>query len=373
MKKRTVLAVLLIFGFVAYCGVISLSDTLTVIPLLDTPRNRAYYEALLSAIDNGESSVKVLMATAEFYPDYPQGLQRRIYGALDRAADRGVDVSIILDASEWSEEITAENRETASHLRELGLDVKFDDPEVTTHAKLVVVDESVTLLGSSNWNYPTYADTYQSDLMIRSRKVGEYYADFFDSLWRGEPFSEIALPDLKNGRAVAPLVSFGESRTYFTAAKQLLGGAKESIGLVLFKLTQYPRFPDSLSNQLLDEVVEAVKRGVEVRIVLDVNTWSEKSNEENRKTALWLLGQGVESVRFDSLEHTTHSKLLVVDGKTVLTGSTNWSYYSLARNTEVDILVKDSPRVAEVYRSHFEDLWAKAKTPTREELSGQLW
>lgn len=319
-----------------------------------------------------EESIRVMMSTAENYPKHPKGIQSELFDALGSAVDRGVIVRVLLDESDFSSSITETNKTTAEVLRDRGLRVKLDDPEVTTHAKLIVIDERVTIVGSSNWNYPSYTDTYQSNVELASGKVGGFYSRVFDAIWTGESLAKIKLPELFGGKAVVPLISAGDNRSYFSVAKEMIEGAQESINLVLFKITRYPEFRDSKSNKLLKALVQANERGVELRIVLDVNTWSDDVNRSNRETALWLLGQGVEKVSFDSLNSTTHSKVLIVDGDSVLLGSTNWSYYSLSKNLEADILIQDAPEVGRAYRRYFAELWKKADVPSREELSGNL-
>ena len=359
------LALVLILAFYVTC-----TAEVTVTPLLDTPNNRIYYDKLLNSFRNAESSISVMMATADYYPEYPDGLQSRLYDSLIRADKRGVEVRVILDESDWSEEVTKTNRKTAEYLRDRGLAVRFDDPKVTTHAKTVIVDEEVVFLGSSNWNYPTYAETYQTNVKLVSKKVGRFYGRFFDAVWRGKIPSRVNVPELVSGKTIVPLVSTEESRAYFRIAKELIREAEESIDLVVFKITRYGSFGRSKSNLLTEELVKARERGVEIRVVLDVNTWSEKINQSNRETALWLLGQGVRSVKLDSREVTTHSKALIVDGKSVLVGSSNWSYYSLAKNVEIDLVINDVPSVAEAFEVYFEEIWQRADIPSREELSG---
>lgn len=363
------LSVLIALGLVVSSLVAKPAEVM-VTPLLDTPNNRTYYDELLDSVEEAESSISVLMATANYYPEYPDGLQNRLYDALVDAKDRGVKIRIVLDKSDWSEEITKTNRETARYLRDRGLRVKFDDPGITTHAKTVIVDEEEVLLGSSNWNFPTYTETYQANLKLVSGEVGRFYGRFFDAVWRGETPEHLRLPEISEGKAIVPLVSTKKSRAYFEAARQLIKDAEKSIELVLFKITRYSSFGESKSNLLTEELVKARNRGVEVRIVLDVNTWSEEINQSNRETALWLLGKGVKEVKFDSPEVTTHSKVLIVDGESVLVGSSNWSYYSLAENLETDVVIKKFPSVAEPFETYFEEVWKSAEIPTREELSG---
>lgn len=368
IRRFTVLSLCLVLSL----SLISLSDEVTVTPLLDTPNNQAYYDKLMEAVRGARSSIEIMMATADHYPDYPDGLQRQLFDALVEAKERGVEVKLLLDKSNWSKDITETNKQTGTFLRNRGVKVKFDDPGVTTHAKFVVVDNEAVILGSSNWNYPTYTDTYQTNIGLSSPEVAMFYGKVFDTVWDREQLNKVRLPDYTGSPAIIPLISCGENRAYYEETKRLIAHAEKSIDLVLFKITHYPEFRDSLSNLLLKELVSAHNRGVEIRIVLDVNTWSEKINQSNRETALWLLGKGIRKVSFDSLSTTTHSKVVLVDGKSVVLGSTNWSYYSLEKNLEADVSIRNTPAVGRAYKRYFEALWEKAEIPSREKLSGEL-
>ena len=374
IKKReyrafqiTVLLLVTVFVFPHF----AFSEKLIVTPLLDTPNNRTYYNHLLESVKNAKKTVKVMMATADYYPDHPEGIQNDLYDALVKADNRGVEVRLILDKSSWSQAITKSNTRTAVYLKNRGLDVKFDDEKVTTHAKIIIIDGRIVFLGSSNWNFPTYTETYQANVKLANSEVASFYGRFFDSVWKEEKFEAINPTPYPDGKAVIPILSSGDDRTYYRFAKRLISSAEESIDLVIFKVTRYPSFKNSKSNILIRELVKAKNRGVTVRIILDVNDWSEEINQSNRETTLWLLGQGVKKVGFDSRGSTTHSKLLVVDKESVMLGSTNWSYYSLDKNVEADLFIKDNSKIAQVFEVYFDKLWRKAEIPSRDELSGE--
>lgn len=348
------------------------SGGLKITPLLDTPGNRVYYNNLIEEVRSAKDSIRVMMSTANNYPKYPNGIQNELFDSLGVAVDRGVNVRVLLDESDFAKSITETNETTAKLLRARGVKVKLDDPKVTTHAKLIVIDDRTVIVGSSNWNYPSYTETYQSNVKLTGKRVAGFYSSVFDTAWAGESFEKVNLPELSEGAGVVPLISTGENRSYYSMAKKMMGRARESIDLVVFKITRYPEFRGSKSNKLLKALVEAKQRGVDIRIILDVNSWSDDVNQSNRETALWLLGQGVRNVTFDSFTTTTHSKVLIVDGNSVLLGSTNWSYYSLSKNLEADILLKNTLEVGRAYQKYFEKLWKKTEVPSRKELSGNL-
>jgi len=166
------------------------SGGLKITPLLDTPDNRVYYNNLIEEVKSAEDSIRVMMATADSYPKYPDGIQNKLFDALGASADRGVEVRVLLDESDFAKSITETNETTAKLLRARGVKVKLDNPKVTTHAKLIVIDEQVTIIGSSNWNYPSYTDTYQSDVKLIDKKIAEFYANVFDVFWSGKAWKK---------------------------------------------------------------------------------------------------------------------------------------------------------------------------------------
>ncbi len=100
-----------------------------------------------------------------------------------------------------------------------------------------------------------------------------------------------------------------------------------------------PKGSGSRARRLLDALVEAKGRGVEVRVVLDRNAvWIEKRNK-NAVAYRYLQERGV-TVFYDDENKLTHAKALVIDGKTVILGSTNWSEGALTRNAEANLLVR---------------------------------
>jgi phosphatidylserine/phosphatidylglycerophosphate/cardiolipin synthase-like enzyme len=107
-------------------------------------------------------------------------------------------------------------------------------------------------------------------------------------------------------------------------------------------------------------LVDAVGRGLDVRVVLDDCAFYPDSQRANLEAALMLHFQGV-PVRLDAPDVTTHAKLLIVDGASVLLGSTNWNYYSLEKNVEAGIALLGAPDVAAPFEAFFESLWASGR------------
>lgn len=334
-------------------------DTCCLTPLIDTPNNRIYWETAKETIEKATEEIQLMVATAEVYPDYPAGLQRKLYEALQGAQERGVKVKVILDTSSWSEHITETNRKSAEFLEDLGIRVRYDDPEVTTHSKVLIVDGDTLLLGSSNWNYPTYAETYQVNIKVQCPQVTSTYSQLFETLWKGgrvEFSHNASLPPDEEKTVLVPLISTGEIRQYYQTVKSLIAEAEESLYVIMYRMGYYPNFEEGESNELLQKLIDAGRRGVAVKVILEKSDWSESVNELNEKTAWWLTMHNI-PVRFDDPSVDTHMKIVVADGESVILGSTNWSYYSLVKNNETDLLIHNQPQLARVFESFFKKYW----------------
>ena len=148
-------------------------------------------------------------------------------------------------------------------------------------------------------------------------------------------------------------------REYFPAVHSLLKKAKSSIYLIMHQIRYYDNHPESPSNLFCKDLIAAAKRGVDVKVIIeqsDLEMFSD-SSKKNRDVGYRLARGGV-TVYFDPSETTTHCKLLIVDKKYTVIGSTNWSYYALDKNYESSILI-ESEKTANYFIEYFEKLRKK--------------
>jgi phosphatidylserine/phosphatidylglycerophosphate/cardiolipin synthase-like enzyme len=126
---------------------------------------------------------------------------------------------------------------------------------------------------------------------------------------------------------------------YLQIAKKMIQEAKASIHVMMFEMGYYDRYPNTPSNLLIKELIEARKRGVKVEVILEVREGADRTAERNRNTGKILSKGGVEVI-YDPLSKTTHAKVMIVDSLLTLLGSTNWTYYALTNNHEVSALIR---------------------------------
>jgi len=139
---------------------------------------------------------------------------------------------------------------------------------------------------------------------------------------------------------------------YVEVAKKLIREAKTAIQVMMFEMGYYEEHKNTPSNLLIRELIEARKRGVKVEVVLEVREGEDRTTKRNRHTGRVLSDGGVEVI-YDSVSRTTHAKLMMVDGKLTLLGSTNWTYYALSNNHEVAVLIR-SKEVAKELKDYFQ-------------------
>jgi phosphatidylserine/phosphatidylglycerophosphate/cardiolipin synthase-like enzyme len=162
---------------------------------------------------------------------------------------------------------------------------------------------------------------------------------------------------------------------YFQAAQKMIRESKEAVQVVMFEMGYYDEHPNTPSNLLVRELIEARKRGVKVEVILDVREGEDRTTKRNRRAGKVLSDGGVEVI-YDSLSKTTHAKMMIVDRRAVLVGSTNWTYYALTNNHEVAVLVR-SKEVANEMADYFSRVKAtgtasnpKSQAPNPKHLPG---
>lgn len=128
-------------------------------------------------------------------------------------------------------------------------------------------------------------------------------------------------------------------RSYEPAIIELLDNAKESIIISMYVISADPA-PIKL---LLGDLEEALDRGVTVEIYL--NTQFKTSNTAKITAPLKSLKQKGAKIYLASSLHMLHDKLIIIDRRYVVEGSTNWSVSALKDNYESATII-DSPGLA---------------------------
>jgi cardiolipin synthase len=144
-------------------------------------------------------------------------------------------------------------------------------------------------------------------------------------------------------------------RDYFQTVLKCFKEAQSSIKVMLFEASYYEKYPKSPTNVLIQELVAAHKRGVAVKVILERRDERHRASVSNEKTGTILFREGVDVV-YDPATITTHTKLLIVDGKISVVGSTNWTYSALEKNHEVSVLIHSS-EVAQRLQDYFQTIW----------------
>ena len=125
----------------------------------------------------------------------------------------------------------------------------------------------------------------------------------------------------------------------------LLVGARHSLDISVFTISD---------DRLADAILLAHKRGVITRLITDDNKARDQGSD-----IFYLIDQGV-PVRMDSSENHMHHKFAIIDRKTLVNGSFNWTRSATEYNQE-NILVTDETKLVSAYLAEFEQLWLQFK------------
>ncbi|MDD3803302.1 MAG: phospholipase D-like domain-containing protein [bacterium] len=144
--------------------------------------NRDYVPTLVELIKSATKSVHAIIYQTGYYPDYPDGEPTYLQDALIEAASRGLQVQLIIDQSSWNPSSSIKNYEYAEYMRSKGVEVYLDPPDITTHTKVVVLDSSTTVVGSTNWSFYALAMNNECAVAVKSLELAKVYENFFSQL-----------------------------------------------------------------------------------------------------------------------------------------------------------------------------------------------
>jgi cardiolipin synthase len=254
---------------------------------------------------------------------------------LGQAVGRGVAVRVITDPT------VGESRRSAAVLDSLGVPQRAypidDGRHQIDHVKLLIVDE-VAAVGGMNWG--KHSDQ-NHDYVLETRVVIDVarLVRIFEQDWSlagGQPSPLAAVVG-----DVAQTAPGSEIRSMLEKA---LVHAVRRVLAEMYTLTD---------PEVIARLVEAHRRGVTVRVLLD-------PNQAYNLHGYAVLSAGGVDVRWYPVPRGTllHAKVGLFDGELVL-GSANWTLSGLGVNHELDIETSDAGAVA-AYAARFAADWARS-------------
>jgi phosphatidylserine/phosphatidylglycerophosphate/cardiolipin synthase-like enzyme len=127
----------------------------------------------------------------------------------------------------------------------------------------------------------------------------------------------------------------------FSLILEQINKAQKSIHILIYTFT---------SKKLADALVEAQKRGVVVKIIMDK---SQYTKAKRHSAAKFLLKHKMELWNDYSVQ-ISHNKVMIFDEERVLTGSGNFTQAAQKKNAENFIFIEDKP-LAQKYLAYWKE------------------
>ena len=313
-------------------------------------------EAMVRDIDAAQSSVYL-----EFYIVHPAGLILDVLQALERAANRGVDVRLMVDdfggrpffKSDWDERLSAAGVEVVHSLSVNPVKAFSKRTDLRNHRKLIVIDQDIGYTGSFNLTDPIEFKKDQGfgewvDVMLR---LEGHIVSSLSCLFNTDYIFDSTGMDYDQDDLDA-LADHGEEKAFFDdgAVMQLVPSGPEMQRSVIHELISSAIFGARHSVSVVtpyfvpDETIQlaltsAAHRGVQVRIIVPKRVDSIMARHAGESTFSDLIGAGVEVHRFT--EGMLHTKLVQIDDQMTMIGTANVDMRSFYLNLEMTMCIYD--------------------------------
>lgn len=313
----------------------------------------AFFTAFLDAISAARESI-----TLRMYIFDDDDFAVKVADALRRRADDGVDVRVLLDGLGTTTAAVEQNRSlppghvppaSMKAYLEAGSRVRVrmaDNPWFTgDHTKTVVIDGDRAFVGGMNIGREYRYEWHDLMVGIRGPVVGEL-ARAFDKAWAhagwlgdfAYPFAGIRTPVPPASPEDRPL------RLLYTQMHnaEIYGIQREAIRSARRYI--YVQNPYFTHDALLAELLQARRRGVDVRVILPLATDRGPITRNNILAANIMFEHGIRVFVYPGMSHV---KAAVFDGWACF-GSANWDRLSLRINKEINVATSDAATVADL-------------------------
>lgn len=259
--------------------------------------------------------------------------------ALEKAQKRGVRVRFVYDLDHNKNNIYPDTL----YLAKIFTNNNFDNSPAIMHDKFFIFDNKTVLTGSANISN-TDMSGFNSNVMmiINSEQIANIYSQEFEQMYEGKFHKQKCKIQDKG---------FEDLNVYFSPKDKpikhiipLINSAQQYIYIPAFLITH---------KGLTESLINASKRGVSVKIIMDATNTHSGSHSKMKN----LRDAGI-LVKTENFAGKLHSKSIIIDDLYTVIGSMNFSKSGEELNDENLIIIKDK-NIALFYKAFFQYLWKR--------------
>lgn len=288
----------------------------------------------------------------------------RIVNKIIEAHKNGVDIKILTDSSQlnpYRSYLNGYKKLVWAGVPVVG--ITRTGFAAANHTKIINYDGKLASSGSYNLGFESADDNAENMILFHSKEMAQVYEEIYRAV---AGFGDITYQ----------IDSASKLKVYYSQLHNVpyeiynqLEQANDEIIVTMFTLRHLHFWHNGQRKDLLDALIRAKDRGVDVKVLLEVNIADQGEYygkiTPDDPTDEWLSKHGIKVTKIhasytENKYASMHHKYAVIDRKILLTGSSNW--FSATQVSDDDLIVIKDKSIALKYVGEYlnlRKLWDK--------------
>ncbi len=172
---------ILLVSIILFAG--GCKNSLNPSPEITLVLDRDYYPVFHNIVNSAQKTVHCVMYIGRVNKGT---LIEKIISDLKDAEAKGIEVKAVFEYSSYDSSLNAANEVFQDTLNLYGIKTQWDNPSITTHAKILIVDSTYILLGSTNWTASALQRNHEANILLNNMELGIELENYFGKIWEGQ-------------------------------------------------------------------------------------------------------------------------------------------------------------------------------------------
>lgn len=290
---------------------------------------------LLKNINSAKKTIDIATYGWDYIPE--------IQEALENAKKRGVKIRLVYDSVSHS---TEDYYKDKHYLINIVDEISSDSGDIRLmHNKFFIFDKKIVYTGSMNFSCTGLSGfNTNAVLIINSNEIADLYTSEFEQMLSGKFHDKKIVLNKTNKFYIdnsKVLILFSPYDKTSQHIIKYINNANKYIYVPAFVITH---------REITKALIEANKRGVDVKIMLDATSITSRNIKYKE------FKNNNVPVKIENYAGKLHTKSMIIDDKYLVLGSMNFSFSGDSKNDENTLIIENN-KMATMYRKFFEYFW----------------